>query len=76
MGPFLCSEHFLPTDFSRTFSSIPGFDTKNTKTFLRRDAVPSVRKPKQDEELSKREKRMVSNVLAIVLVIACQVAIV
>ena len=65
-GPFLCSEHFVATDFQRTFASLPEFNTENTKKFLRRDAVPTVYDPtptQRDEQPSSRDKRMVSRLL-------------
>eukprot|EP00112_Aurelia_sp_Birch-Aquarium-sp1_P000726 Seg1070.10 transcript_id=Seg1070.10/GoldUCD/mRNA.D3Y31 product="THAP domain-containing protein 6" protein_id=Seg1070.10/GoldUCD/D3Y31 len=58
-GPFLCSDHFLATDFQRTYAFLPEFNTENTKKFLRRDAVPTVYDPTQcEQQPSSRDKRM------------------
>ena len=64
----LTQEHLLPTDFSRTFSSLLSFDTENNNKIFQRDALPSVRNPKQNKELGNSEKRMVSNIFAVVLI--------
>lgn len=63
-GPFLCSTHFENTAYSRAAFNLPEFDTNNTKAFLNRDAVPTISHPPSrdaDDQLTLREKRVVSN---------------
>ena len=63
-GPYLCSKHFEAHCF--TFSaqdSLPDFNT-NRKRVLYRGAVPSIFDPqeKENQQLSTRDRRMVSGV--------------
>ncbi len=48
VGPYLCSNHFTRESYEKPFAlDLPGFDSSNTRRFLKKDAVPTVFDPER-----------------------------